>query len=325
MEITCKIIQDLLPLYAEQMLSEESVQLVEEHIAECEECAKMLEELRQPSGFAAEDGAADEDTEEEPLQKETMRQKLSFQKISKEIKHRRWLSVAFGVLVTATVLIGAFCWLYRPQYLTAEEAIIGVTEEDGSVMIELVPDAYFVAEEVDSETGKELVTLTASRRRGELSLGNNTKIHGWDVENKTYIELEKKTGKQLHFDEEKVIWYADTNNPAKDVLLFGEETDGHRTTSVWKGMGVYWVFCLTAAVAFGLCGFLFRKKSFGKIFARVAVFFVCFALSLHFSTGGSLLIYDTQDLGVLFAQVTVLAGLMTGSIVFGERLYEIQK
>lgn len=38
----CNIIRDLLPLYTENLLSEESRQLIEEHIAACEECRTIL-------------------------------------------------------------------------------------------------------------------------------------------------------------------------------------------------------------------------------------------------------------------------------------------
>ncbi len=46
MKTHCDIIQDLLPLYADSACSAESAKLVEEHLAECSECAHMLEILR---------------------------------------------------------------------------------------------------------------------------------------------------------------------------------------------------------------------------------------------------------------------------------------
>ncbi len=46
MKVHCDVIQDLLPLYADGACSPESRKLVEEHLEECEECAKMLEMLR---------------------------------------------------------------------------------------------------------------------------------------------------------------------------------------------------------------------------------------------------------------------------------------
>ena len=46
MKVHCDVIQDLLPLYADEACSEESRKLVEEHISECGDCMKMLEMLK---------------------------------------------------------------------------------------------------------------------------------------------------------------------------------------------------------------------------------------------------------------------------------------
>ena len=46
MKISCNIIEDLLPLYVEDAVSEDSRQLVEEHLKECVSCRKMLEEIK---------------------------------------------------------------------------------------------------------------------------------------------------------------------------------------------------------------------------------------------------------------------------------------
>lgn len=56
----CKIIEDLLPLYAEGLCSEESRAAVEAHIAECENCSEKLRLLKTdvPSPVAADDTGA---------------------------------------------------------------------------------------------------------------------------------------------------------------------------------------------------------------------------------------------------------------------------
>ena len=326
MEITCKIIQDLLPLYAEQMLSEESVQLVEEHLAECEACAAKAKELRHAELQEAE-AVAESKTGAGV-------QNLALQKISKGIKRHRWLSVAFGVLVTATLLVGAFCWLYQPQYLAKEEAVIGVKKENGMVVVELRGSARVVSEnQTDPVTGKEIVTLTACLKRGELSFGKTAPIYRLDEEGNYIVEepLDENGNytikkKEWRFPEETILWYAENNNPAKDVLLWGEETASHRTVEKWKGTGLYFLLCVPLALAFGFCAFFFREKRFGELFRLPAVFFMSFPLTLWFSAGKSLLIYDNAgDITIFFVLVTVLAALLTGSVICGERLYRLRK
>lgn len=44
--LSCEIVRDLLPSYIDHVLSDTSVQAVEEHIRECGACAKVLEDMR---------------------------------------------------------------------------------------------------------------------------------------------------------------------------------------------------------------------------------------------------------------------------------------
>jgi predicted anti-sigma-YlaC factor YlaD len=46
MKVHCNIIRDLLPLYADDACSEQSRQMVDDHLKECMDCAGMLEKLR---------------------------------------------------------------------------------------------------------------------------------------------------------------------------------------------------------------------------------------------------------------------------------------
>lgn len=45
MKTVCAIIKDLLPLYHDEVCSEESRALVEQHLSECEECRSELKEM----------------------------------------------------------------------------------------------------------------------------------------------------------------------------------------------------------------------------------------------------------------------------------------
>ncbi len=45
MKINCNIIRDLLPLYADQVCSDESRELIDEHLAECRGCSALLQQI----------------------------------------------------------------------------------------------------------------------------------------------------------------------------------------------------------------------------------------------------------------------------------------
>ncbi len=52
--INCSLIQDLLPLYIEEILSVESKSIVENHLESCEECSRYLEILKEDDSIKVE-------------------------------------------------------------------------------------------------------------------------------------------------------------------------------------------------------------------------------------------------------------------------------
>ncbi|NLP13564.1 MAG: zf-HC2 domain-containing protein [Clostridium sp.] len=48
-ELNCTIIKDILPLYIDGVVSDESKALIEEHLSHCNNCKKELELLKQPA------------------------------------------------------------------------------------------------------------------------------------------------------------------------------------------------------------------------------------------------------------------------------------
>ncbi len=48
MRIDCDVIRDLLPLYAEDMVSNKSRELILEHLSECENCKQLLSQMKEP-------------------------------------------------------------------------------------------------------------------------------------------------------------------------------------------------------------------------------------------------------------------------------------
>ena len=71
MKISCDVIEDLLPLYVDDMVSEDSRQLVEEHLKECTTCQKMMEEMKKENSLGhGKEGLADAERKAiEPLKK----------------------------------------------------------------------------------------------------------------------------------------------------------------------------------------------------------------------------------------------------------------
>ena len=118
MKLSCNVIRDLLPLYAENLTSEESNALVDEHLCGCDECTKQLGILKKAQAIPVETDAP------------------GLKKIRKAIVRRRVLAVTTAVMLVITLVLGAtFLW-EAPVWLNADQAVKEVMKmEDGSIRI----------------------------------------------------------------------------------------------------------------------------------------------------------------------------------------------
>ena len=122
MKISCNIIRDLLPLYAEDLASEDTKVLVEEHLCDCERCTNFLKEIRKDT----------------PVPLETDTQPLN--KVKKTIVRRRALSILASVFTLITLASLVLTYLFTPFQLTKEQALDDFyIREDGAVVIDYSP------------------------------------------------------------------------------------------------------------------------------------------------------------------------------------------
>ena len=132
--LSCEIIRDLFPSYVDNVLSDASIQAVEEHIRECEACAKILADMRLP-----------EEPEEAVQEKLRQDREINFLKKVKR-RHRLVvcciLTVAVLLAVPAVVLIKA---VYFGQTLINMDFNMTVSEDQVVINGE-VPEGHTVKE-----------------------------------------------------------------------------------------------------------------------------------------------------------------------------------
>ena len=93
-ELSCAIVEDLLPTYVERLTSEETNMAVEAHLASCPACA-----AKRAAMGAKETEAAAKDAEE------TAREVDYLKKVRRRNRRRVWLAVACTTLVLAAVIL----------------------------------------------------------------------------------------------------------------------------------------------------------------------------------------------------------------------------
>ena len=119
MEISCDIIKDILPLYAEDMVSNATREMVDEHLCKCDDCTKELASLKKAQAV--------------PVDVEI----TSLKRIGDTLRRRRVLTVLAVMMTAVAFIVTGFTYMLTPYILTADEAIEGVDlREDGGLAID---------------------------------------------------------------------------------------------------------------------------------------------------------------------------------------------
>ena len=122
MKISCSIIRDLLPLYAEDLASEDTRILVDEHLCACGDCTNLLNTMQKTT----------------PIPVEASPESLG--KVKKTIRRRRLLSVMAAVMTVITITSAVFTYMFTPFQLTKDQALDDFyIREDGAVVIDYSP------------------------------------------------------------------------------------------------------------------------------------------------------------------------------------------
>lgn len=128
MRVSCKIVEDLLPLYHDNVCSQESIILVEEHLEHCSDCKTKLEILHEETKFIA-------PTSNDTAPFTSIRDKWIKSKKTSFLK-----GAAIAVMICAVILSG-FYGLTRWKCIPVSADVLEVTEvsqlSDGRIIYHL--------------------------------------------------------------------------------------------------------------------------------------------------------------------------------------------
>mgnify|MGYP001030743263 CR=1 FL=1 len=93
MKMSCSVIQDLLPSYADNICSKDTRELVEEHVAECGQCRDKLEKMKNTEIIGG---------------KAAGKQIDYLKKVRSTILHKEWLGKFILVILTGIAYVGLF-------------------------------------------------------------------------------------------------------------------------------------------------------------------------------------------------------------------------
>ena len=297
MKTPCSVIQDLLPLYTEDLAGEESRALVEEHLEECEACKQTLEGLRDAKPVTAL-------TDSVPLL--LMKQLLR--------RHTRLWCLLTGCLIAAM----AFTVLGR---MTAPEAtpyikgLFSVAKaEDGRLTVTVTSKSEsgvdYLVEYFYNETGSESMSITAYTspwlRAAKL-----------DRSGTVYTARSKDV---------RYIYYCDHSRGGKLTLLKGPFTVTNPSGGILLlprlALNLYFLAALALAGLFVLLWLFLRKTASGSTVLSVALGFGSYAVAhlLLKGTDGATY-FLLQDLAFILLTAAALFGIGLAAL----RLRNLQK
>ena len=154
MKIPCSVIRDLLPLYAEKMVEQETENLVNEHLAECSECRQKLSAMNEKA--------------EPPI--ETTRPLLN---LKKQIRLRRLRAAAIAALCVFVLLFTAFYHTNKVEHVEWKDGLIDVKGVETITPEDRNERAFYMLSKLlpapEKYTGEALILKTLGGSYGIMS------------------------------------------------------------------------------------------------------------------------------------------------------------
>lgn len=318
MDISCDIIKDVLPLYAEDMVSNATREMVDEHLCTCDDCTKELGALKKAQAV--------------PVDVEVK----SLKRVGDTIRRRRILTVAAAIMTLLTMVTTGFVFMLTPYPMAAEDAIEGAElREDGGLAIDysravngrsgwgLFDNAnygmmchtnrydWLMAERKDAETAEmsreELEDYIADLYEVEectqrewdrfheivIDYGTFRTNEGEDLYNFNPEVWTEENGEWVYRPSERNFWYLNPSNGDVTELIWDGGQEGPDSI-IWTTTDAYgYVFfgCLILAAA---CFVIARGITgmWKEILSRMVILFISVAFSTLLVTGGRFTILE---------------------------------
>lgn len=294
-KVSCEVIQDLIPLYKEDMLSEDSGKLVETHLDECEECSKYLETLQTMNALPIE-------TDTQPLKK-----------IQKTIQKKKWYAVMMAILIT--LLLGTLTVIFTtsPEYLPYSSTVVTINEMEKELVF---------VEFDDSVAGYDIQSFPSED--GEAT---NFHITTWTT---TWHELTESEGIApliLNSNGERVesVYYYQTDGTA-DTLIYGEEILPNGEIVTLPRLSLNYLLILagtTLLIGLGIIYLVQSNKIYFERAIKVTLIPLAYIIGHLTITGWNATTYSSvRDFAAILLMTILIYGIIL--LVFEFRKYQIK-
>ena len=325
------IVQDLLPLYEEDMLREETKEFVDGHLAQCVACRAELDALKA-------------DVKPAPVSAQPLRD------LKKQLQRKRFTAVLLAVTLALTLATAGFAYLTAPQYLPYNETEWMITRSpralaDGSIMADGLTDlsgiesisvnlltpvsGAEVTSTQDPDSGKTIYFITAWRTPLDTWRGAFDESGAGHTVEQVQREADALQGVLAKVESARTLFTLDAtnctavcyspNNGQDDVLLCGS-ADGGVISLPRLALGYYVLLSFALLITLGIAFFLCRGKKIGKVLGHLVLVPACYLLGHLLVKGFATTSYQMQR---DFSLIVLTAALLYAAALLGRRfLYQ---
>jgi hypothetical protein bcoam_02529 len=291
----CNIIRDLLPLYAENMVSSDTAAFIEEHLKGCEACRKEYERTKGPQPTQEISHAA-------PLLK-----------LSRKMKVKRIQTIALTAVFVIALFVSAFAVLDAPIYLPYSEGIVTAEQFGDKGMLltfdeEVTDFGYMVYDDPDGgdfyycdiQAWTSLWNKWFSQGKGTLSATVTTR------NTKPIIAV------YVPNDGSENVCIAKYDPNAENRI---EKNVDYESTIVLPrlALGYYLILAVAVLVVFGIVWLLTRKKAEVHVWIeRIGLYPVAYIISHCIVSGINWASYSLpRDFSlIIFISILLYSGLL---------------
>jgi len=297
MKITCEVIKDLLPLYVENMLSDDSVSIVEEHIEQCQECKTNLKEME--SGYPI---PAYSDSS--PLLK-----------IKSNLRKKKIQAVILSALIAVIIFAITMLYLTSPEYHYYEDSSVSIYEVENGLLM--------------AEFGDNVYGYSIDKQLTEDSTAYEYHITTWDSIWNRYIKKSNKNNIILNPNGEKIVAvYFYQAYGSEDRLIYGKDLhpDGGVKTLPRLSLSFYAFIALILSIICGVIMLIFHgnRKVFNSI-SKIFLLSSTYILAHLIVTGFTKKIFNvTKNLSAIFL-LTILLYMALLVLVNLIKHYKVKK
>lgn len=295
MKNECNVIKDILPLYVENIVSDDTKTFVEEHLANCSKCKQQLKVMKTPSKIPT--------NVEDVVPLKNLRRKLFKKRIA---------TIILTIALVLAILITTFSFLTSPNFLSLSEDRLSFTKGENDTIIISFDDSVtgYNVEDSISEDGETY----------------EYHISAW---NTTWDQLFQKRGTQNYIlkpiDGEKFTVYYSQNNSTESIYVYGTEPSYGFGVILLPRLVLSYYIILTVLIIIILAILLiiFRKKPVARIWIkRVLLFPVSYILG-HICIKG----FKTATYSCMrdFSLIMLITILLYTVFLLGHNLYLVKK